>query len=98
MIEDLQDYSVEEINAAFKKWRKTNSKIPTTANILKLLKATQIEESSGLKKWGEWQGDWQSYLEYLDKNNALSINFIQVGGEYKLRPGYSPPWTEKDFK
>lgn len=98
MIEDLKDFSVEEINAAFKQWRQTNSKIPTTANILKNLKSSQREESSGIKKWGEWDGNWQSYLEYLDKKNAISINFIQTGGNWHLRPGYNPPWTAKDFK
>jgi hypothetical protein len=98
MIEDLADFSIEEINAAFKKWRHTNTKIPTPASILKLLRDCQRVETNGLKKYSAWDGDWQSYLQYLDDNNALSSNFIQVGGYYRLRPGYNPPWEMKDFK
>lgn len=53
---------------------------------------------SGLKRYREWDGDWQSYLAYLDKNNSLSPNFIQEGGRYRLRPGYNPAHELKDFK
>jgi len=59
---------------------------------------TGNSHSSSLTKWGQWDGDWQSYLAYLDKNHALSSNFIMQGGNYILRPGYNPPWELKDFK
>lgn len=51
-----------------------------------------------LKKWANWRGSWQSYLKYLDDNNALSGNIILQNGEYSLRPGYVPPWSDKDFR
>jgi hypothetical protein len=51
-----------------------------------------------LKRWGDWQDDWQSYLRYLKANHALSANFENRDGRLQLREGYYPPWTAKDFK
>jgi hypothetical protein len=53
---------------------------------------------NGLTKFDQWPGSWQSYLAYLDENRALSSNIFKQGQYYKLRPGFTPPWTLKDFK
>ena len=52
--------------------------------------------SNGLKKFSQWEGDWNDYLGYLEQNNALSPNFICEGGDYRLRDGYYPePYSVK---
>lgn len=50
-----------------------------------------------IKRFGEWEGTWESYKEYLFDKGKLSINFIRDGFSYSLRPGYVPEWKLKDF-
>lgn len=51
-----------------------------------------------IKKYSDWDGDWQSYLEYLEKKQVLSHNFERdINGKLTLRPGYYPTATLKDF-
>jgi hypothetical protein len=54
--------------------------------------------TGGLKRFDQWDGNWQTYLAYLDEHDVLSSNIFKQGEYYKLRPGFVPPWTLKDFK
>jgi len=52
----------------------------------------------GLTPFSQWAGSWQSYLAYLDSNNALSENIVMGSDNiYRLRDGYYPAWKMKDF-
>lgn len=57
-----------------------------------------LQSRQGLKKFSEWDGDWDSYLDYLNQHSAVSENIERRPDGWKLRDGYHPPWTEKDFK
>lgn len=54
-------------------------------------------QSKYIKKFDGFDGSWDQYLRYLEQNNALSINIVPDGNEYKLRDGYYPQWKLKDF-
>ncbi len=72
MIEDLKNYRLGEINIAFRKWREDHSKIPTPANILKILKARNAEARIDQKKFSEFDGDWPAYKQYLNDHGLLN--------------------------
>lgn len=97
-IEDLREFSADQITGGFKAWRKRKDGMPTPANIIDEINHSKQSLQSGLKKFSAWDGSWEGYLEYLDKNNALSPNFVRINGRFQLRPGYVPEWTMKDFK
>lgn len=75
MIEDLKDYSVDEIGIAFRKWRANNSKIPTPASILKLLGARKAEGRAAMKRFSDFDGDWLTYKQYLFDHGLISHEF-----------------------
>lgn len=49
------------------------------------------------KKFSEFEGTWQQYCAYLENNSLLSPNIINDFGFYRLRDGYNPNYTLKDF-
>lgn len=97
-IEDLSEFSEDQITNAFKAWRRKRDGMPAPSNIIEEIKETKQTSFGGLKTWGSFEGSWKQYLDYLETNNAISNNFTWQGGELKLRPGYVPEWTMKDFK
>lgn len=97
-IEDLSEYREEQITNAFRSWREKSSGMPTPSNIIEEIKGVQNTETGGLKKFQHWEGSWQSYLEYLEKNHILSSNMVWKNGKIQLKDGYYPEWTAKDFR
>lgn len=97
-IEDLSEFPEDKITAGFKAWRQKKDGMPTPANIINEIKNAQETSYGGLRKFSDWGKSWESYKEYLQQSRILSPNFDRIRGELKLREGYIPQWTAKDFK
>lgn len=93
-IEDLNDYSHEQITEAFKSWRRQSAGMPAPANIIEIIKSKKsLQSENRLKSWAEFQNDgktWDLYLSYLDANGALTPNIENTGRGYSLKKGYIP--------
>lgn len=44
MVEDLESYSLDEIQNAFLQWRRSESIVPTPADIINTIKSARIKE------------------------------------------------------
>lgn len=69
MIEDLIEYRLDKIEAAFKRWRKEKEKIPTPAGIIKILsKDKKAKVPKNYKSLADFQGNFEKYKEYAIEN------------------------------
>lgn len=104
-IEDLTEYSEDQITNAFKSWRRQSSGMPTPANIIDSINTVISTKKASHKKFSEWQmnpeqgyeKNWSGFKDYLEDNGLLSENFTRSGRTLTLRQGYYPEWTLKDF-
>lgn len=71
-IEDLSEYSIEDITAAFKSWRRCDSGMPTPANIINQINEGKSKSSKREKKYCDFDGDWIAYKRYLYSIGHLS--------------------------
>ena len=73
MVEDLSGYSVEKIDAGFLEWRRTSEKIPTPADILKIVRRNSEGDR---KKYSDFDGNWTAYKSYLKSIGDLNENIV----------------------
>lgn len=81
MILDLKGYSTLRIEEAFTAWRRENTKIPTPADIIKLVKEGRRKQAVAgkeLKNFSDFGGDWQAYKKYLYENNLLNPKLVDT--------------------
>jgi hypothetical protein len=96
-IEDLNEFTPDQITHGFKAWRRKRDGMPAPANIIDEIKEIKSPQSGALKKFQDWDGGWQSYLECLEARGVMSENLVWKNGKIQLKDGYYPEWTLKDF-
>ena len=76
-VEDLREYSENQITNAFRQWRLRSDGMPAPANIIKIIQE-KPKQSQGLMSFTEFRsrglGDWRQYKKHLFEHNALSSN------------------------
>lgn len=66
----LKDQEQGDITTAFQKWMHSSAGMPTPADILKLseeIRSNRIK-ANGLKKFADFDGDFNAYKDYLKEN------------------------------
>lgn len=82
MVQDLAEFSLKDIQAAFYSWRRRHTKIPTPAEIIaKIEKDIQARRQSETRRktFADFDGDWPSYVRYLHDIGQLSPNVCTTG-------------------
>lgn len=101
MIEDLQPFSLERIQSAFRIWRQESTKIPTPADILKLISPqTYTQPEYPEDRPSDYQRLTPEEKANLDNYLARARRAIE-SGEFALSkpnvvPWYGKNWSEMD--
>lgn len=88
MVEDLREFPLSTIQAAFTEWRRSSRKIPTPHDIIRLTSSVAADRNrnSGVKTYSDFDGDFPAYIRYLNARGVPIADSCQKYLDYHAYP------------